>query len=171
MIICPYCDAENIPGADECVECNEPLIELSLPHPESVVDAALLSDRFDTLPTNLPVSVPPETSVAKVLQIMVEASIGCVLVVEGDQLVGLFSERDALMKLNVDAARLGDQPISQFATPNPTALEADAKIAFALHKMDVGGYRHLPVLDHGRPVSVVSIRDILAYLTRSIASA
>jgi CBS domain-containing protein len=40
------------------------------------------------------------------------------------------------------------------------------KIAFAIHRMNVGGYRHIPILEDGRPVGVISIRDILAYLTQ-----
>ena len=50
-------------------------------------------------------------------------------------------------------------------TPNPAVVSADDKIAFALHKMDLGGYRHLPVLAGERATKFISIRDILRYLT------
>jgi CBS domain-containing protein len=91
------------------------------------------------------------------------------MVVDRGELVGIFSERDALMKLNVDAVTFFNRPISQFMTPNPVTLETSDKIAFALQKMNVGGYRHLPVLFNGKLAGVISIRDILRYLTERIA--
>jgi CBS domain-containing protein len=97
--------------------------------------------------------------------------IGCVLVTETDKLVGIFSERDALMRLGGDAAQLVTSPISEFMTRNPEALDIDAKIAFALHKMDVGHYRHVPVLEKDRVRAVVSIRDILQYITQDLLAA
>jgi CBS domain-containing protein len=100
---------------------------------------------------------------------MVNERIGCVMIVENDKLVGIFSERDALMKLNVDAAKFLNRPISQFMTTDPVTLETNDKIAFALHKMNVGGYRHIPILFHGKLAGVISIRDILRYLTDRIA--
>ena len=82
------------------------------------------------------------------------------------KLSGIFSERDALMKLNAQSPRLRKKPIGDFATMSPATIEASAKIAFALNRMDVGGYRHLPVMDaDGHAVNVISIRDLLGYLT------
>ena len=92
------------------------------------------------------------------------------MIVDGGKLVGIFSERDALMKLNTETPKLRDRPISQFMTPDPVTLEANDKIAFAVHKMNVGGYRHVPILFDGKLVGVISIRDILRYLTERIAA-
>jgi CBS domain-containing protein len=171
MIICPYCDAENIEGADECAECNQPLSELSIRVPTSSVEAELMRDRIERLWPKRPSTVSSDTPVGEVLKKMIAEKIGCVMIVEGEQLVGIFSERDALMKLNVDAARLSSKPISQFMTREPVTLDASDKIAYALHKMNVGGYRHLPILFDGKLAGVISIRDILRYLTERIAAA
>jgi CBS domain-containing protein len=171
MILCPYCDAENIEGADECERCNAALSQLSIRVPASSVEADLLRDRIERLWPKSPAAVPPNTPVRRVLELMVEKKIGCAMVVEGDKLVGIFSERDALMKLNIDAPRLMDKPISQFMTQQPVTLEANDRIAYALHKMNVGGYRHVPILFSGKLVGVISIRDILRYLTERIAAA
>jgi CBS domain-containing protein len=171
MIICPYCQAENIEGADECVECNESLTDLSVRIPATSVEADLLRDRIERLWPKSPSAVSPQTPVGQVLQKMVDERIGCVMVVEAGKLVGIFSERDALMKLNTDAARYLDRPISQFMTPDPVTLETNDRIAFALHKMNVGGYRHIPILFNGKLAGVISIRDILRYLTDRIAAA
>jgi CBS domain-containing protein len=56
-------------------------------------------------------------------------------------------------------------------TPGVVTLEAEDRIAYALHKMNVGGYRHIPILFAGRLAGVISIRDILRYLTERIAAA
>jgi len=171
MIICPYCQAENIEGADHCGDCSQPLTEMSIRVPATSVEADLLRDRVERLWPKTPSTVPPDMLVGDVLKKMVDETIGCVMVVDGGQLVGIFSERDALMKLNVDAAKFLDRPISQFMTANPATLETSDKIAFALHKMNVGGYRHLPILFDGKLAGVISIRDILQYLTERIAVA
>lgn len=171
MIICPYCETENIEGADFCGECHQPLTELGVRVPGSSVEADLMRDRIERLWPKSPSTAPPEMPVRQVLKKMVDEVIGCVMVVDKGQLVGIFSERDALMKLNVDAAKFMDRPISQFMTPRPVTLETSDKIAFALHKMNLGGYRHLPILFDGKLAGVVSIRDILRYLTERIAKA
>lgn len=171
MIRCPFCDAENIEGADLCEQCHAPLTDLSVPVPATIVEADLLRDRIERLWPKRPLAVTPDMSVGEVLKKMVGETIGCVLVLKGEKLVGIFSERDALMKLNTDAPRLMDRPIGEFMTPNPVTLEVSDKIAFALHKMNVGGYRHVPILFDGKLVGVISIRDILRYLTERIAAA
>jgi CBS domain-containing protein len=170
-IICPYCDAENIEGADECEACGEALTDLSVRAPTTRVEADLLRDRIERLWPKSPSTVSPTTPVGQVLTKMVGETIGCVMVVEDGKLVGIFSERDALMKLNTDAPKFLERPISQFMTPEPVTLEANDKIAFALHKMNVGGYRHIPILFEGKLAGVISIRDILRYLTERIAAA
>ena len=171
MILCPYCEVEIIEGADECDKCGENLTHLSRRIPASSVEADLLRDRIERLWPKSPSKVTPDIPVGVVLKQMVDHRIGCVMVVDNDKLVGIFSERDALMKINADAAKVFNRPISQFMTPKPVTLEADDKIAFALHKMNLGGYRHVPILFQGQLAGVISIRDILRYLTERIAAA
>src|SRR2546429_7552672 len=113
-ILCPYCEAENIEGADECESCGEALAHLSRRIPASNVEADLLRDRIERLWPKSPSTVTPATTVGDVLKRMVDQRIGCVMVVDNGKLVGIFSERDALMKLNTDAAKVLTRPISQF---------------------------------------------------------
>jgi CBS domain-containing protein len=169
-IVCPYCEAEIIEGADECDSCGEALTHLSRRIPASTVEADLLRDRIERLWPKSPSTVAPETPVADVLKQMVDKRIGCVMIVDKGKLVGIFSERDALMKLNTDASKFMKRPISQFMTAEPVTLETNDKIAYALHKMNVGGYRHIPILFQGKLAGVISIRDILRYLTERIAA-
>ena len=105
------------------------------------------------------------------LKLLASKRVGCVFVVEEDQIVGIFSERDALMRLNPRFSALRDRPIAEFMTPSPETLELDDRICFALHKMDLGGYRHIPLLDKGQIAGVISVRDILRYLSEHILAA
>ncbi len=170
MILCPYCEAENIEGIDECQACGEALTELSRRIPSSSVEADLLRDRIERLWPKSPSTVAPDVPVGDVLKKMVDERIGCVMIVDKDKLVGIFSERDALMKLNADAPKFLARPISQFMTADPVTLETSDKIAYALHNMNMGGYRHVPILFEGKLAGVISIRDILRYLTERIAA-
>lgn len=179
MATCPFCGAENIEGADLCEQCHESITFLTKPRPASPTEYSLVKGRVETLVSGKPpIVVEPTTRVADVLRLLVDRSVGCVVVVErgstGDagqeRVVGIFSERDALIRLNTEAAQLGDRPISEFMTAPAETLEADACIAFALHKMDLGGYRHMPVVTEGRVTGVISIRDILRYITDSLVA-
>jgi CBS domain-containing protein len=167
MILCPYCDAENIEGADVCEQCELPLTDLSLRAPANEVERGLLRDRIGALNPKKPLSVGPDVPIADVLKTMIDRGVGCIMIVEGDRLLGIFSERDAMMRVNIDAHKLAARPVSEVMTVNPATLRVRDKIAFALHRMNVGGFRHVPVLDEAgeKLVGVISIRDILRYLT------
>jgi len=175
MSTCPACGFNNTPGADVCEKCGSSLDFLSEPVPSSLVEERLLTDEIRDLNPRKPLIVAPDARVGDVLQILVDQGIGCVLVVdphreEGDQLVGIFSERDALMRLGVRYADLLDRPISEFMTGTPETLSLGDKIAFALHKMDLGGYRHVPILDGKQIAGVISVRDIMRYLADGLLS-
>ena len=167
---CPFCGCENIPGSDQCQHCEQPLDFLSARLPQSDVERGLLRDKVQLIATRRPLIVKPDQPVAQVLQQMSEENVGCVVVAVDGAVAGIFTERDALVRLNVEAADLGRLPVKQFLTPSPETIEGDAEIAFALQKMDVGGYRHLPVVDQGRVVAVISIRDILQYISSHLAT-
>jgi CBS domain-containing protein len=170
MINCPFCGAENLEGADACDDCQHSLTDLSIPAPATAVEKGLLKDRIEMLPPNLPQTVPRSATVGEVLKVMVDNSIGCVIVVDGEQVCGIFTERDALTRLGPDVAKMVDAPIESVMTPDPVALNARDKIAFALHKMHVGGYRHVPIFNDEKLVGVISIRDILNYFTARIGA-
>lgn len=169
MPVCPYCGSEVIEGDDNCSECQNSLADLHLPEPASAVERALLADRVSVLDPKSAKTVSSDTSVGDVLKQMHDQQIGCMLVVDNDKLTGIFSERDALLKLGADVESKMDHPVSHYMTPSPQTLAADAKVAFAVQRMDLGGYRHLPILDENkRPTGVVSVRDILKYLTANL---
>lgn len=170
MLLCPYCGEENIEGADACDECLQPLAYLSKPRPASLLERSLIKDRVSMLSPHPALVVDHETAVGEVMQLMVEQAIGCVVVLREHEVAGIFSERDVLLRLGVQAAECWNRPVREFMTRSPETVESDARIAFALHKMDVGGYRHLPVTAGGRISGVISVRDILQYITEDLTS-
>lgn len=171
MILCPYCDAENIKGADVCERCGQALSEQYLSSPANYVERALLKDRISDLNPKVPIVVSPTMSVDEVIKLMVHRNIGCVFVVHNDRFQGVFTERDVLTRIAPRIDEVRNRPISEFATANPHELDGDAKIAFAVRMMDLGGYRHVPIVDaEGRPSGVISVRDILRYLTDCMAT-
>lgn len=171
MTTCPFCSFANIEGVDTCEMCGQALTGLHMNASPSRLEVQLLSDQISSLNPKSPHVVAPKASIREVIDIMVEYSIGCVLVVEDGQIQGVFTERDAVLKLNTDYQSMLERPVDEFMTPNPQTLAPDAKIAFAIQRMDQGGYRHLPIVDaQGTPVGVISVRDILAYLTGTMTA-
>lgn len=89
----------------------------------------------------------------------------CVLVMENDRLEGIFTERDILMKVAGQPLDLIHTSVSTSMTPDPFTLPADANVAFALSKMVLEGFRHIPLVDdEGYPTAVVSMRNLIEYL-------
>lgn len=168
MIPCPACGHENLEGADTCAECQHSLTDLSHPQPRSTVERGLMKDRIELLKPRKPLTVSPSDTIGNVLQKMVAEKIGCVMVMEDDKLAGIFTEFDALMKVNTSVKSVMDRPISSVMTTKPVTLNIENKIAYALHQMHVGGYRHLPILSNGKLMGVSSIRDILNYLAQRL---
>ncbi len=164
MTNCPFCDHKNIQGAATCDECRHSLSDLR-DAPATKVERSLMRDSIGVLKPKTPVAVPPNTATREVLDILVENAIGCVLVVDAGQLLGIFSERDCIKRFGSDFATLLEQPVSNFMTPMPETLDEDTKVAFAVHHMDLGGYRHIPIMAGDRAEGIISVRDILAYLT------
>jgi len=127
------------------------------------VCGAILREPIRGLEPHDPICVHPGTPLRGAIMAMNDARIGCVLVTEGDRLVGILTERDILKKVvgHLDM----DSPVERIMTPNPETVGMDDDIAHVLNKMHIGGYRHIPVLDkQGRPVGVVSMRDFVKFI-------
>ena len=163
-LICPDCGAENIDGTDTCESCGQSLTMLNKPQRRpSPVGDGMLREKIEALEPKLPIAVTPDTSVESALRVMLENKIGSILITEDDKLIGIFSEHDAVNRIEVEFEELRSHAISEFMTALPGTLEKENKIIFAVHKMAFGGYRHIPIVEGDRPVGVISIRDILRY--------
>ena len=106
-------------------------------------------------------SVGPDASAAEAVRKMAEANVGMVAVLEGDQLVGLFSERDLLKRVVFNGLVPSETPVSEVMTTRIITADVDEDSRSAVEKMDHSNIRHLPVMETGRLVAMISIRDLL----------
>ncbi len=130
------------------------------------MDRSALREKIRELEPNQPVTVPMDASVGRVIGIMQERKFGAVLVVDARGcLAGIFTERDVLNKFvsrNLDPEKT---KVSQLMTANPAALTLDHSIAFAMNKMSVGGYRHVPIVGpDNKPVGIISVKDVVNFI-------
>lgn len=165
-MICPTCGYDNLPGNEECSNCLQDLTQIDRPAPNNRVERSLMEDKVSFLHPKKPATILPTSTVRDAIKTMLDGNIGAMLVVDkSEQLVGVFSERDLLTKV-AGIENYGDKPVSDFMTPNPETVSLTDTLDFVLHKMDGGGYRHLPVVQEGRPVGVISVRDMLRHITK-----
>ncbi|GMV98747.1 MAG: hypothetical protein AMXMBFR83_30950 [Phycisphaerae bacterium] len=164
---CPFCESENIDGADFCEVCNESLTGVEAGHPRATLEQRIARAPVALLQPSVAVTVDPADTVGEVVALLARRNFGCALVARDDKLLGIFTERDALMKIGASIEEVGQEPIARFMTPNPETLSFSDTIAFALNRMAVGDYRHIPIHREGLPLGIISVRDMLNYLTRS----
>ncbi len=165
-MICPNCGFDNLPGNEVCSHCEQALTTLDLPTPNSPVERSLMEDPVSILRPKSPITVETSASVREAIKIMLDRNIGAVLVVDEQQkLLGIFSERDLLKKVAGIYENLGDLPVRDFMTAHPETVSDTDPLNFALHRMDIGGYRHMPVVRDGKPVGMISVRDMLRHIT------
>ena len=134
------------------------------PESKELDNRALLRPISDINYARSPVVVEPGTRLAEALETMARKRIGAVLVVDQGKVVGIFAERDLLIKRLYDGKGL-DGPVRNFMTPDPECLTPHDPIAFALNRMVAGGYRHVPLITaEGAPVGILPMRDVVAYI-------
>jgi CBS domain-containing protein len=162
---CPWCDEDNLPGADQCSNCCLDLSSLDRPTAHDRVQRSLMDDPVEVLPRQPPITMRPEASVREAITMLVRHGIGAILIVDVQGLlVGIFTERDVLLKLDFGRGD-EDRPVSEFMTRRPEMIRESDSLALALHRMDCGDYRHLPIVRQGQLLGVLSIRDLLQYVT------
>jgi CBS domain-containing protein len=166
-MICPACSHDNFPGREFCSNCLHDLTQLDRPVSRDRVERSLMEDPVSALLPRKAVTLPAEATVAEAIRTMFAEDVGALLIVADDGgLVGIFSERDLLTKVAGQVADAADRPVREFMTRDPETIRHGDTLAFALHKMDGGGYRHLPVLRDGQPLGMLSVRDMLRHITR-----
>jgi CBS domain-containing protein len=111
------------------------------------------------------VSVAPEDTIGEAAQKMVDRGIGSAVVSDFGRLVGILTERDLLRAV---AARThsSEARVREWMTPDPITGDPDTPAGEAAEIMLERGFRHLPVVENGRPVGIVSVRDVLRWSTQ-----
>jgi CBS domain-containing protein len=107
------------------------------------------------------VTATATTTITEAARLMRQANVGAVMVVEGERLVGVFTERDAVFRVvaeGVDATRTA---LADVMTRDPQGIHPDRPFTHALHMMHEGRFRHVPVVEDGKLLGMVSARDAL----------
>ena len=135
------------------------------PH-QPLIERAIATEEIRALGLRPAIAVPGDATLEAVVRKLQDEHIGCVLVTGANgKLEGIFTERDLLTKVALQPIDWSKERVASYMTPEPETLRVDDRIAWALKLMHVGGYRHVPLTDpEGRPVGVVSIRDIVEFI-------
>jgi CBS domain-containing protein len=161
-MICPQCGFDNIQGVDECANCGFDLMSVDIPTPSTGFEAELVNVPLADVMHHKPLTIASTASAAEAVRQMQQAGAGCLVVADGDQVRGILSERDLVMK--VDGATLDGVTVADLMTADPVVLRPDDSIAVAINKMSVGGFRHIPLVVEGRATGIVSARDVFRHI-------
>lgn len=132
---------------------------------DRVLGSEVFREPVSLLCSREPIGVEAGVSVSDAIATMAEHRIGCLLVTQGERLVGIFTERDVIRRVLGEGREPARTTVDEVMTPDPETLPIDAEISWAVNRMSLGGYRHVPLLGDGdRPVGIVSVKDLLDYL-------
>ncbi len=154
--VCPSCGHLNMQGADSCEHCLADLTLLDLS--ESDLLLPLSETRLSRLKT-----IGPDGRVGEAVRLLQEDASGAIVVVDRGAVVGIFTDRDVLMKVAGQPERL-KEPVSRYMTPDPVILRGTDTMAVAVHKMGLGGFRHIPLVHEGQLVAMVTGRDVMQWV-------
>jgi len=115
----------------------------------------------DIIEDQEPVTAPATMTVVEAANIMKQRRIGAMMVVEHNKLVGLFTERDALIRIVAEGRDSRTTTLGDVMTPHPRTIPATDTFERALQMMHEGRFRHVPVVEDGRPIGMVSVRDAM----------
>jgi len=111
-----------------------------------------------------------KTTVDQAARLMEGKGVGTVLVVEKGRLVGIFTERDALFRVLAAGRDPRTTQLAEVMTHDPQTIHPDKASGHAMLMMYEGGFRHVPVVENGHPLGVVSARDVLGPELQELAS-
>jgi CBS domain-containing protein len=106
-------------------------------------------------------SVDPSTTVGEALSLMAQNRIGSALIMEGGKLVGIFTERDTVRAIS-QSYDAPTHEISSWMTRDPKTIDPDTDVEDAMKLMLDHGFRHLPVVEKGEVIGMISMRDLAA---------
>ena len=121
-----------------------------------------VAELLRTKPTRAVVTVSPELSVLDAIKILAAENIGAAVVMSGDRLAGIFSERDYTRKVILKGRSSDSTRVEEIMTANVVVVSPRTKARDCMALMTEKGIRHLPVVDEGRVIGMVSIRDIVS---------
>lgn len=106
-------------------------------------------------------TAPPETTVSKAAALMASRNVGAVMVVDHERLIGIFTERDAVVRVIARGRDARTTRLADVMTTAPLTVDPDKSFGYALLMMHEKGFRHVPVIENGKPIGIVSARNAL----------
>jgi len=106
-------------------------------------------------------TAPPETTVSKAAKLMANKNVGAVMVVQDERLIGIFTERDAVFRVMAQGLDAKTTKLAEVMTNEPQTVDPEKSFGYALLMMHENGFRHVPVIEDGKPVGIVSSRNAL----------
>ena len=103
----------------------------------------------------------PDSTVSNAAKLMSDRNAGAVLVVQEDQLIGIFTERDAVFRVVAKGLQAENTRLAEVMTSDPKTLDPDKSYGHALLLMHENGFRHVPVIENGKPIGIVSSRNAM----------
>ena len=165
-MICPVCRFGNFPGDDTCANCGADLWNADTPQSVTSFRGKLLGMHLDELGAPEPHVIDVGASIDEAISRMRAEEVDCLLVTDHGALVGIFTDRDAILK--VAGRPVAGRTIGDVMTHDPVILRSGDPVAVAINKMAVGGFRHVPIVKGGVPVGVVSARDVFRHLATGL---
>jgi CBS domain-containing protein len=106
-------------------------------------------------------TAPPETTVSKAAKLMAKRNVGAIMIVDERRLVGIFTERDAVFRVIAKSLDSQTTRLADVMTIAPITVAPDKSFGYGLLIMHENGFRHLPVIENGKLIGVVSARNAL----------
>jgi len=143
---------------------------MNQPGPLSILQSQFLSSTVEALNPQDPISVVPSTPVQTVLEKLQSNKIGAVLIIdEGGELVGIFTERDAILKAALEERDMAQVLVSELMTTEVDTVKNNASVARAVHAMSLGGFRHLPIwYPKDKVYKVISVKNVIDDIYRRL---
>jgi CBS domain-containing protein len=140
---------------------------------ETRIQGAILAEPIGRHLRGSALSVPATATIADAVAMMQKEHIGCVMVVEKDgALIGIFSERDLLNRVVGKGVDVAKALVRDVMTPKPETLGPEDRLAWAMNRMHIGGYRHVPIVGRdGKPIGMISVKDIVDYIVELFPAA
>jgi CBS domain-containing protein len=118
-----------------------------------------------------PVTLPPDSSVLDAARCMRDSDIGDVIIVDGDRVTGILTDRDVIVRAIAEGKDPATTKVSEVGSMNPVTLSPDDSIDEAVNLMRQHNIRRLPVVENGRPVGILTIGDLAMERDRTSALA
>ncbi len=138
------------------------------------VGKAILDTAIELVKPSTAITLPFDATVAKAIEVMQKKRVGAVMVVSKGRprkLVGILTERDLINRV-LQLRGYGRLRLDKVMTRAPESLRPKDSLAYALNKMSVGRFRHVPLVDdRGVPVGILSIRDVIDFIVELIPEA